>query len=344
MAVKTFELQDSSSNIYYPHTRSDVVFLEDGITKLSTSLLEGLNILTPTTGSTANAILLNIPTLTNNKKYSFKATSVSTGNVTINEKTLKKSDGTQIGSGGIKANKVYDFYYDSTNDCVFILAKAEGDATDPNVLAGKYYSNSDDTNRLGTMPNNGALNGTLPINGTYTIPLGYTTGGTVTQNIATKTSQTYTPTTTNQTISSNQYLTGIQTILGDANLISQYIVNGISIFGVAGSATGLKSASGTAVPTTTLTNGTYYSTINISSSFPFTPIAICGNGTNMGTAISFMYVKQNTSLYFGYYTVSGTVHTPHLYSSSGELTTTVTILSSGANLSPSTINWIAYGY
>lgn len=284
MAVKTFELQDSSSNIYYPHTRSDVVFLEDGTTKLSTSLSESMNILTPSGGSTENAILLNIPTLTNNKKYSFKATSASTGNVTINGKVFKKSDGTQIGSGGVKINKVYDFYYDSTNDCVFILAKAEGNATDADVLAGKIYSNGDDIGRVGTIPINGALNETLPINGTYTIPSGYTTGGTVTQSITTKATQTYTPSTVNQTISANQYLTGIQTILGDANLISSNIISGKSIFGVAGAATKLNVVTGIATINNVGTNDDYFQ-INL----PFMPKAFFATG---GTGNTWSYSIQ----------------------------------------------------
>lgn len=52
-----------------------------------------------------------------------------------------------------------------------------------------------------------------------------------------KAAQTYTPGTTAQTIAANQYLTGAQTIAGDANLVASNIVSGVSIFGVAGSAT-----------------------------------------------------------------------------------------------------------
>ena len=48
--------------------------------------------------------------------------------------------------------------------------------------------------------------------------------------------QTITPTTTDQTISADQYLTGNQTILGDANLIASNIVSGVTIFGVTGTA------------------------------------------------------------------------------------------------------------
>ena len=48
-------------------------------------------------------------------------------------------------------------------------------------------------------------------------------------------SSSYTPGTSDQLISSGQYLGGIQTILGDANLVASNIVSGVSVFGVAGS-------------------------------------------------------------------------------------------------------------
>lgn len=48
--------------------------------------------------------------------------------------------------------------------------------------------------------------------------------------------QTIVPTTTNRTIASGQYLSGVQTIQGDANLIPENIVSGKSIFGVNGNA------------------------------------------------------------------------------------------------------------
>lgn len=56
-------------------------------------------------------------------------------------------------------------------------------------------------------------------------------------SITVKAAATYTPGTTSQTIAADQYLTGAQTISGDANLVASNIVSGVSIFGVAGSAT-----------------------------------------------------------------------------------------------------------
>lgn len=65
----------------------------------------------------------------------------------------------------------------------------------------------------------------------------YVNGAKVTGNIASKSAQTYTPTTSDQTIAAGQYLSGAQTVKGDANLQSQYILSGKSIFNVAGSLT-----------------------------------------------------------------------------------------------------------
>lgn len=63
------------------------------------------------------------------------------------------------------------------------------------------------------------------------------TGTLITGSMTEKAAQTYTPGTSNQTINANQYLTGAQTIQGDANLQAQNILSGVSIFGVAGSLT-----------------------------------------------------------------------------------------------------------
>ena len=57
-------------------------------------------------------------------------------------------------------------------------------------------------------------------------------------SISSKAAQTYTPTTSNQTIAAGQYLSGTQTIKGDANLVADKIRSGYSIFGVAGSYVG----------------------------------------------------------------------------------------------------------
>lgn len=67
---------------------------------------------------------------------------------------------------------------------------------------------------------------------------GYVSAGTksATKQLTTQAAQTITPGTTDKTIASGRYLTGTQTIKGDANLVAANIKSGVSIFGVAGNA------------------------------------------------------------------------------------------------------------
>ena len=65
---------------------------------------------------------------------------------------------------------------------------------------------------------------------------GYVTAGTktATKQLTVQAAKTWTPGTSNQTLASGRYLTGTQTIKGDANLKAANIVKGVSIFGVTG--------------------------------------------------------------------------------------------------------------
>ena len=62
----------------------------------------------------------------------------------------------------------------------------------------------------------------------------YVNGQKVTGNIQSKAAATYTPTTSDQTIAADQYLSGAQTVKGDANLVASNILKDVSIFGVVG--------------------------------------------------------------------------------------------------------------
>lgn len=77
----------------------------------------------------------------------------------------------------------------------------------------------------------------------------YVNGRKVTGSIQSQSAQTITPSTSNKTISSGRYLSGTQTIKGDANLVAGNIKSGVSIFGVAGSYTG--ESGGVVFPTVT---------------------------------------------------------------------------------------------
>jgi hypothetical protein len=81
-------------------------------------------------------------------------------------------------------------------------------------------------------------NGKITASATQTV--GYVTAGTKssTKQLDTQAAQTITPGTADKTIAAARYLTGVQTIKGDANLIPANIKNGVSIFGVNGTLEG----------------------------------------------------------------------------------------------------------
>ena len=114
-------------------------------------------------------------------------------------------------------------------------AVAAGSATGPATVSGSSASVSTGTNTL-------TLSKTVSI--TPVVSAGYVASGTaanasvsLTASVTTKGAATYTPTTSDQTIAAGTYLTGAQTISGDANLVASNIKSGVSIFGVAGSLT-----------------------------------------------------------------------------------------------------------
>lgn len=111
-----------------------------------------------------------------------------------------------------------------------LLGYISADAADAYPLKGvqdnKYYiriSGSDADATAGKM-----LSGIV----------GYTNNGRVTGSIQSQAAQTITPSTTDQTISSGKYLSGKQTIKGDANLLAENIKEGVELFGITGTYTG----------------------------------------------------------------------------------------------------------
>lgn len=118
------------------------------------------------------------------------------------------------------------------------ITTTDANAVADNILNGKTaYVNG--VKITGAMRNNTGVSETLTINGSYTIPEGYHDGtGTVTQNITTKAAATITPTTSDITIGAGQYLTGAQTVKGDADLVAGNIKSGVNIFGITGTYSG----------------------------------------------------------------------------------------------------------
>ena len=86
------------------------------------------------------------------------------------------------------------------------------------------------------------------------VSVGAIPGAYVGSEVTRKAAQTYTPGTADQIIAEGQYLSGAQTVKGDANLTGENIREGISIFGVPGAHKGGITPSGTKTITG---NGTY---------------------------------------------------------------------------------------
>ena len=101
--------------------------------------------------------------------------------------------------------------------------------------------------------------GLITASGSWT--RGFTTDNSYskTKQLTTKAATTYTPGTTNQTIASGTYLTGIQTISGDADLVASNIISTANIFGVQGSVVINKFYTGSSAPSSSLgDNGDIY--------------------------------------------------------------------------------------
>jgi len=114
-------------------------------------------------------------------------------------------------------------------------AISAGSATPAATISGTSASLSTGTNTL-------TLSKT--ISNTPQVTAGYVASGTagnssvsLTASVTTKAAATYTPGTSDQTIASGTYLTGAQTISGDADLVAANIKSGVTIFGVEGSLT-----------------------------------------------------------------------------------------------------------
>ena len=112
---------------------------------------------------------------------------------------------------------------------------SSGSATAPASISGSSATVSTGTNTLTLTKTVGVI---------PSVSAGYISAGTagnssvsLTASVTTKAAATITPGTTNQTIASGTYLTGTQTISGDADLVAANIKQGTQIFGVTGSYT-----------------------------------------------------------------------------------------------------------
>ena len=144
--------------------------------------------------------------------------------------TIAAKSGSDITASGATVTVPAGYYSSQQTKSV-----TSGSATAPATISGTSASISTGTNTL-------TLSKTVSV--TPTVTAGYVASGTagdsavsLTASVTTKGAATITPGTSDQTIASGTYLTGAQTIKGDANLQSGYIKNNVTIFGVTGSLT-----------------------------------------------------------------------------------------------------------
>jgi len=203
LGLKKIELNDSPPDITVINPNWDKIDTElDAARKFQTA------------GGTGTAIILvNVELLDGFTRTFVISANNGSAATTINAKPLYKPGTTTTPK--LITGKAVTVWYSESSGCFFIKASAEGDVVAADVLAGKLFSNDDDTGLVGAIPS--------------------------------KALATITPSTVNQTIASGQYLSGIQTILGDADLISANIKAGANIFGVAGNANVVDTSAGDAV-------------------------------------------------------------------------------------------------
>ena len=143
--------------------------------------------------------------------------------------------------------------YNSAGGYYEISAVANGSATGPTSLSGSSATVTTGTNTITLTKTN--------VTTTPTVSAGYVSSATastatvaLTASVTTKAAATITPGTTDQTIAAGTYLTGAQTIAGDADLVGSNIISTANIFGTQGTVVIQKYYTGASAPSSSLGN------------------------------------------------------------------------------------------
>jgi hypothetical protein len=217
-------------------TDTEDIYIGNGTSNIRIAKDSDINTVYITTNS-GNAYTVTIPniiTLTDGHLFVIKFNAASTGAITLNVNTL--GDVSILDYSGaavtdVRLNLIVNLRYESVSNSFILQGKGGG----------------------GTSTGGTATAAQILAPATATVNSGQITG-----TITTKTAQTYTPNTVNQTIAAGQYLGDVQTILGDPDLVSANIKAGANIFGVAGKTSVVETSSATATAAQILSGKTGY--------------------------------------------------------------------------------------
>ena len=137
--------------------------------------------------------------------------------------TIETNTSSDLSASGATVTAPAGYYASNATKTI-----SSGSATAPGTISGTSASVSTGTNVL-------TLTKTVSV--TPSVTAGYISSGTagnasvsLSATVTTKAATTITPGTSNQEIAAGTYLTGKQTILGDANLVAANIKSGVSLF------------------------------------------------------------------------------------------------------------------